>query len=78
MVKEESFQIESPKTNDDSQTLIETTPEKKLVNKGKQFDFKVFRDGFTEKVAVYAESKWLAIAQVRKRYPGEKFELVLR
>ena len=77
LVKEESSQIESPKTNGDSQILIETTPEKKLVNKGKQFDFKIFHDGFTENVAVYAESKWLAIAQMRKRYPGEKFEFIL-
>ena len=60
---------------------LETQYEKKMEEKRKQpqqFDFKVLYNGYTENVAVFDESKWLAIAQVRKRYPGEKFELVLR
>ncbi len=41
-------------------------------------DFKALYNGYTENVAVFDETKWLAIAQMRKLYPGEKFELVSR
>ena len=42
----------------------------------KQFDFVVHRNGFSENVVVYDESKWLATAQMRTLYPGAKFSLV--
>ena len=42
----------------------------------KQFDFVVHRNGFSETVAVFEESKWLAMAQMRTLYPGAKFALV--
>jgi hypothetical protein len=48
-----------------------------LVAHNKKFDFVVHRNGFNENVAVYDESKWLAMAQMRKLYPGEKFSLVV-
>ena len=58
---------------------LETQYEKKMEEKRKQpqqFDFKVLYNGYTENVAVFDESKWLAIAQMRKLYPGKTFELV--
>ena len=42
----------------------------------KQFDFVVHRNGCTENVAGFEESKWLAMAQMRTLYPGAKFALV--
>ena len=42
----------------------------------KQFEFVVHRNGYTENVAVFEESKWLAMAQMRTLYPGAKFALV--
>ena len=42
----------------------------------KQFEFVVHRNGYTENVAVFEESKWLATAQMRTLYPGAKFALV--
>ena len=42
----------------------------------KKFDFAVHRNGYTENVAVFEESKWLAMAQMRTLYPGAKFALV--
>ena len=42
----------------------------------KQFDFVVHRNGFNENVSVFDESKWLAMAQMRKAYPGVTFTLV--
>lgn len=58
---------------------LETQYEKKKEEKRKlpqQFDFKVLYNDYTENVAVFDESKWLAIAQMRKLYPDAKFELV--
>ena len=58
---------------------LEAQYEKKMEEKRKQpqkFDFKVLYNGYTENVAVFDESKWLAIAQMRKLYPGKTFELV--
>lgn len=43
----------------------------------KKFDFVVHRNGFTENVAVFDESKWLAMAQMRTLYPGATFSLVV-
>lgn len=42
----------------------------------KQFDFVVHRNGYKENVAVFEESKWLAMAKMRTIYPGAKFDLV--
>jgi len=42
----------------------------------KKFDFIVHRNGFDENVAVFDESKWLAMAQMRDLYPGTAFTLV--
>ena len=58
---------------------LETQYEKKMEEKRKQpqqFDFKVLYNGYTENVAIFDESKWLAIDQMRKLYPNAKFELV--
>jgi hypothetical protein len=43
----------------------------------KKFDFVVHRNGFTENVVVFDESKWLAMAQMRTLYPGANFSLVV-
>ena len=45
--------------------------EKKL----EQFDFEIVYDGYTENVAVFDESIWLAKAQMRQLYPGKEFYL---
>ena len=42
----------------------------------KQFDFVVHRNGYSENVAVFEESKWLAMAKMRTLYSGAKFALV--
>ena len=42
----------------------------------KKYDFVVHRNGFSENVVVFDESKWLAMAQMRTFYPGAKFSLV--
>lgn len=42
----------------------------------KQFEFVVHRNGYTENVAVFEESKWLAMAQMRTLYSGANFSLV--
>lgn len=42
-----------------------------------QFDFVIHRNGFKQNVAIFAESKWLAAAQLRTAYPGAKFTLVV-
>ena len=42
----------------------------------KQFGFVVHRNGYTENVAVFEESKWLAMAQMRTLYSGANFSLV--
>lgn len=42
----------------------------------KQFEFVAHCNGYTENVAVFEESKWLAMAQMRTLYPGAKFALV--
>jgi hypothetical protein len=43
----------------------------------KKFDFVVHRNGFSENVVVFDESKWLAMAQMRTLYPGANFSLVV-
>lgn len=43
----------------------------------RRFDFVVHRNGYNENVAVFDESKWLAMAQMRTLYPGSKFSLVV-
>ena len=42
----------------------------------KKFDFQVRYNGYVENVVVFDESKWLAIAQMRKLYPGRKFDII--
>ena len=42
----------------------------------KRFDFVVHRNGYSENVAVFEESKWIAMAQMRTLYPGAKLSLV--
>ena len=49
---------------------------KKNDRRSDKFDFAVRRDGYSRNVAVFDESKWLAMAQMRKLYPGEKFDFV--
>ena len=42
----------------------------------RRFDFVVDRNGYNENVAVFDESKWLAMAQMRTLYPGANFSLI--
>ena len=65
------FNVDSEYLETQSEKIMEEK-EKRL----KQFDFKVLYNGYSENAAVFDESKWLAIDQMRKLYPNAKFELV--
>ena len=63
-------------------TLIEPSQEqidamfRKKEGEKMRFSFRIHYHGYTERASVYDESKWLAIAQMRERYPDGMFELV--
>ena len=76
--------LQVAKVYGESVTLIEPSQEqidamfRKKEGEKMWFSFKIHYPCYSERVPVYDESKWLAIAQMRKRYPNKKFELISR